>query len=841
MPFIAPMIAGALGVGLIGEALIGLGLSFAMGAAARALTPKPKGADPAPIQLAIDSDYPREVAVGYALTAGSLVYHQVYGNKNKNLQLVIALSDAPSLSLEQVYVNGELKSWNSGTGIVDGFDSKLKITLFNGSQTSAPSVLVDNSDGNWTSDDCYRNGTWALVELTKDDKKFPGGIPRFQFVLKGMKLYDPRKDTTVGGSGSHRWDNQSTWEWSDNPALLWYLARRGYVVNGERIFGSRTPSSVIPVADVIAAANACDQTVSLAAGGTEKRYRIGGMFSAAPGAGETIRAILAACAGKEIDSGGVIKLHVGVTRSTVADLTDDDILVGVDATMTPKRPANELINAVFGSYADPAQLYARTALPPRISSTDETADGGRFDATFDLGYVQSQTQGQRVMEILRRTERQQLTFDVPVRARHCALEAGDWITFSSDRFGWVSKTFEVVQVQVAPNFDTLLQLQETSSTVYDWTTGDELDVTDPSDLPGAEPPDADISVTALVTTTLIAPDDTQRPGLTLTWTPPDDTTIDDLLIQYRQVGSGATPMEVIVKDPESGQYTWTSQVQSGITYEARVLAITSPPRPADWSSWVTASGETDIHITALALTVPDGAIPIDKLDEQAAFELGLVTAVDAGLGSLPNLQNAVDEYMAQLGQALGDAQLGIQRVRDELYAEANGARAEVATERIVRATETSALAARIDSVSTTVGTNTTTVQEIAASVDGLRGQWGVQIDSNNRVVGLIRLDGSSDGSAFTIVADRFLVAQPGVDGGDPFPMFAIANVNGTPRVTINGDLVADGGIAARSLAVSFLSAIAADLGEVTAGKLTSADGNSYWDLDTGDFQIAVDV
>jgi hypothetical protein len=235
-------------------------------------------------------------------------------------------------------------------------------------------------------------------------------------------------------------------------------------------------------------------------------------------------------------------------------------------------------------------------------------------------------------------------------------------------------------------------------------------------------------------------------------------------------------MEVIVKDPESGQYTWASQIQSGITYEARVLAVTTPPRPADWSAWVTASGETTIQITGLALTVPDGAIPIYKLDDQAAFELGLVTAVDQGLGSVPNLQNAVDEYLASLGEGLGDTQLQIQRVRDELFAEANGARAEVTTERIVRATETSALAARIDTVSTTVGDNTATVREVIASVDGLKGQWGVQIDVNGNAVGLIRLDGSDAGSQFTVVADKFLL------GLETEASFTFADDNETRKI-----------------------------------------------------------
>ena len=37
--------------------------------------------------------------------------------------------------------------------------------------------------------------------------------------MRGAKLYDPRKDSTAGGSGTHRLAAPSTWEWSDCPAL----------------------------------------------------------------------------------------------------------------------------------------------------------------------------------------------------------------------------------------------------------------------------------------------------------------------------------------------------------------------------------------------------------------------------------------------------------------------------------------------------------------------------------------------------------------------------------------------------------------------------------------------
>lgn len=45
------------------------------------------------------------------------------------------------------------------------------------------------------------------------------GFPRLEAIVKGRRVYDPRKDSTNGGNGTHRRTNPATWEWSDNPTL----------------------------------------------------------------------------------------------------------------------------------------------------------------------------------------------------------------------------------------------------------------------------------------------------------------------------------------------------------------------------------------------------------------------------------------------------------------------------------------------------------------------------------------------------------------------------------------------------------------------------------------------
>ena len=81
-------------------------------------------------------------------------------------------------------------------------------------------------------------------------------IPQLTVVVKGKKLYDPRKDGSItGGSGSHRYDTPSTFEWSDNAALclLDYLREDEY--------GKGLASSSINLQSFQTAANTSEQAI----------------------------------------------------------------------------------------------------------------------------------------------------------------------------------------------------------------------------------------------------------------------------------------------------------------------------------------------------------------------------------------------------------------------------------------------------------------------------------------------------------------------------------------------------------------------------------------------------
>lgn len=119
---------------------------------------------------------------------------------------------------------------------------------------------------------------------------------------------------------------------------------------------------------------------------------------------------------------------------------------------------------------------------------------------------------------------------------------------------------------------------------------------------------------------------------------------------------------------------------------------------------------------------------------------------------------------------------------------------------------------------------------VTTEVDTLKGSYGVSVNANGRVTASIKLDGTPAASSFAVLADKFIVVHPSADG-TTMQAFIVGNVAGTPTVGINGNLIVDGTILARHIAVDALSAITADIGTVTAGVLQSADGDFVIDLD----------
>lgn len=239
------------------------------------------------------------------------------------------------------------------------------------------------------------------------------------------------------------------------------------------------------------------------------------------------------------------------------------------------------------------------------------------------------------------------------------------------------------------------------------------------------------------------------------------------------------------------------------------------------------------------------------LTPQQIFELSLVTAVDTMLGSVSNLVKDTIKRSNEAAEATIKATLAglqnkgeirveqvVRKSENEVFvrqlesfdATLGNTQGALENEIIARADGDSALASSISTLSTTVGGNTAALILLAESIDGIEGRWGVAINLQGQVTGLVQLDGTASGSAFTVVADKLMVAYPGINGGDPIPVLALEEIDDETVLALNGTLIANA-IAAGAISALELTAVFAHIGSgYVDGVLQSSPSNPKGNL-----------
>ena len=466
----------------VANIVVQFAVSVAISAVMRAFTPKPRSMDQGQqIQTKLDAAYPREVIVGRGATGGSLVYENVSGSTNQYLWQVIDISDNSIDEVVAIVSNGEALTFDGDvtTGYRDctshfkseGGDPRLSVRIYMGSESqTADAALIAAFPSEITSDFRGRGIAYAIVKRTYDTTAWQGAGD-LTFVCNGAQCYDPRLS---GGAGGYAY--------TDNTALIAAQYLRGFEINGVRVCGVGVSADDLPDDDLEAVADECEEAVALDAGGTEPRYRSGGVISAREAPREVLSHLMAAMGGKHVDRGGEIVLLAGVTRTPVLDIDEGRLLSDASLLYAPRLTANDRINAIVSTYVEPADGYLEASLPPREDAAAMTADGERLETFRAYRFVYSQTQGQRLDAIELRGARQEgyLALNVPLWGFE--LTPGDWVTMTSRRWGNVSKTWMVETVNLAisntndgPKARCQLTMRETASSVFAWDeTTDEL-------------------------------------------------------------------------------------------------------------------------------------------------------------------------------------------------------------------------------------------------------------------------------------------------------------------------------------------------------------------------------
>lgn len=616
MPFLAPLalaatlvVGGALIGGKVGKilssvALIGAGIltgnpALIMAGVATgvsAFMKKPKGPPAHAVErlnASMDPQAPRKIVLGRTAMATDIRY-QSYTDSQEYLHWIVCLAAHEVEAIEEIWFDTK-QAWTVGGGVTGDYTGYLTVDA-KLAGTSGNTVSID---ANWGASQRLTGCAYVHLKFkltgtsSTATSPFSQSVPTRMTVRgKGAKLYDPRLDSTVdGGSGSQLADDQTTWTYDTasgrNPALqlLFYLL--GWTIGGRLSVGRGIPSDRIDLESFITAANACDETVTLDAGGNEPRYRAGGVFSEGEDPGNVIGNLLASMNAVLRDAGGKIAITVlsNDLGSPAAAFTEADILGEERWSQTPT--IEQTFNVVRGRYTNTtdAALYQLVDYPEISLSSDDGIE--RIDS-FDLALVESASQAQRLAKQRLQRNQYQGVYSAQFNARAWQVSVGDVIELSHAGLGWTDKLFRVEGHGVSMSGIVAMVLREEHADIYAWDEEESAAVVP------ATPTDYDPVLAPVIDAISDLEDDLAEIVTDL------ETISDDNVITGREKTETLIPRaaELAARYDEITARADDAGVSTTGADDARTdwLAFLGNMSPA----WNDASQDTTLHVTAFA-------------------------------------------------------------------------------------------------------------------------------------------------------------------------------------------------------------------------------------------------
>ncbi|MQV98895.1 phage tail protein, partial [Sinorhizobium medicae] len=774
---IATAIAGALfGGSALATSLIGGALAFGAKFAVGKLTQQKQGKQKHTAvqgEIQFGGDVPVGTLYGVGKTKGQRAFYAKWDKGNKRNAEVFILANGWCDGLEPyVYMYGEKYNLVAQAtignevarygvqGFIDGDgNSAISIRFYDGrSGQGVDQRLVDVTAalGNkWKATSKLSGMCYVVVEryyhleFFRDAGK---GKPDIDFVLRGLREYDPRKDSTVaGGSGPQRLNDPSTWAHTKNPAVhrLNYQLGLRALVSGRTLIGEGKSLGQIDLATYFVAMNVCD---TLRSNG-KKTYECSVFVSGDDDHTEVLRQFDDAMAGYGLNRRGLSGVIPGAPQIPVKDLTAADIPIDRAKDVQFRPSAFERFNHLSGQFTSIESMWNPESLKPVYVNADIAADGRNRQTSIDFLQVTDPDIAQYLLNIRYRQNRMGGKATVPVSRRFgLAVQEGEWIT-------WRGKTWLISEWRADERLRITLVLSETSAAIYD------DDGIEPG--PIVVPPTPPINPSLLSTVQnfnvavgmINGAQGYDTPALLFTWTPPDDPTITAVRFVY-QIEGTTELFEDQCTSPEDGSFRTTKNVVSGKVYNARATITTVPDRLRTFTPWMTTAQPTGLQtlLTGLQQLQDDALNRFKELQQEMDefFRPRLVELLDAF-----SLEGAVGQIeRQQIVATIGDALAQIteeRRVRVSeneamaqlltyLQASLGTTNARLITEETVRATTDSALASSITTLDAEVDGNLARlIAEETARADGdgalASSISGVSADFNGRFAqGLVKFE-----------------------------------------------------------------------------------------------------
>jgi hypothetical protein len=399
-----------------------------------------------------------------------------------------------------------------------------------------------------------------IIMFNKDGEFYTGGPPTPGVVVQGVKVYDPRLDSTYpGGSGACRALDESTYVYSETPHLHALTYALGRWQNGKRRFGIGFPVSAVDLAYFVNGANVDEANL----------WKVSGLLMSTDNKWNALKQLLEAGCAEPITLGGKLSGRQSAPRVSIATITSAEVVGRCSVSGTNTR-RNRINGGIPRRRSEDHGWETISDDPVRIASY-VTADGGvNRTREFEWYLVNQLKQAAQLTAYQIMNAREMGPIELMVKVRWMGLKPGDCITLTIPELNMTNQKVVVLN----RSFDV-----ESGAVTLTCQTETDAKHADALALNGSAPPvpaltyDADTKLAApgagawAVSTGALISGSGTVPSLRFTGATDNDvaTAIE---FSYRKVGT--TDWIISALTPPTATVVDEPAVEPGANYEGRV-------------------------------------------------------------------------------------------------------------------------------------------------------------------------------------------------------------------------------------------------------------------------------
>ena len=616
---------------------------------------------------------PIPVIYGRRRVGGTRVFIEVSGSSNEYLHLVLVLSEGPVTAIDNVYLDDVLSTDAKFTGL-------LNVTKHLGTPGEAADAALTADVPKWTSDCKLSNCAYLYVKLKYDRNAF-SGLPTITADVRGRTLYDPRDgqtrysnnpalvirdylsntiygrgiatsaidDTSISAAANACDVRITAPSFSDiftvsttTEALTFSQPIPIDTGDGVKVSSTATVPSPLVAGTTYYAIKVTDTSYQLAttmanafagtaidltsAGSGQHTlaqvnyaaYACDGTIDTNQTAYDNVRALLTACRGMLVFSGGKYRLVLDVaTTASSFGFTESNITGSWVISQAGKRAK---YNRVTAGFYNPAKKWQPDLAMIESTALRATDNGLILEAKIDLPFTANSYRAQNIGQLTLNQSRYGLVVKFSAFQEGLRCEVGDVVPITHTTPGWSAKLFRIMQIEIKDNDEVYVVAHEYSASVYTQAVLSPAAVIAQSNLPDpfSVPAVSGLTLASGTTELLRLSDGSVISRIRVGWTAPTEVYAQKGQVEVQTQATtdlGWSPVDIVAA--ELG-VAWVSPVQDGASYNVRIRAINSIGVRGAWSQGT---------VQVVGKTAPPSDVPWLRLDGER-LTWGPVTDID---------------------------------------------------------------------------------------------------------------------------------------------------------------------------------------------------------------------